>query len=67
MTPAEQYRAKAAELRAKAQLESNRSTQTELEGMAASYIRLADQADRNSLTNLVYENPPPKLVDPDFK
>jgi hypothetical protein len=30
-----------------------------------SYLRLAEQADRNILADIVYEPPPPKAVDPD--
>jgi hypothetical protein len=28
--------------------------------LAAAYMRLADQAERNTLTDAVYETPPPK-------
>jgi hypothetical protein len=64
MTSGDRYRVKAVELRAKAQQESNPQTQAELEGLAAAYVRLAEQAERNSLTDIVYEPPPPKPVDP---
>jgi hypothetical protein len=65
MTSGDQYRVKAVELLAKAQQECNPQTQDELEGLAAAYLRLAEQAERNSLADIVYEPPPPKLIDPD--
>jgi hypothetical protein len=59
------YRAKAAELWAKASHESNPEVQAELEGLAAAYLRLAEQADRNQQLDLSYETPPSKTDDPD--
>ena len=67
MTSGDQYRVKAAELRAKARHESNPSVQSELESLGAAYIRLAEQADRNSLIDASYETPPLKADDPDSK
>ena len=55
MTPAEDYRVKAAKLHASAGQEENRSLRDELEKLARSYLRLAEQADRNATTDLVYE------------
>jgi hypothetical protein len=55
---AEDYRAKAAELDAKASVESDPFARAELHRLAESYRRLADQADRNSLTDVVYEPAP---------
>lgn len=60
MASGEQYRVKAVELRAKAQQESNPQIQAELEGLAAAYVRLAGQAERNSQIDLSYETPSPK-------
>ena len=64
MTPGDQYRVKAAGLRAKAQHEANLDMQAELEGFAAAYLRLAEQADRNSHNDISYETPPAKNDDP---
>ncbi len=58
MTTADEYRAKAAELNARAQLEMNPTLRSECERLAQGYIRLAEQADRNSQTDVVYETPP---------
>jgi hypothetical protein len=57
MTQGEMYRAKASELHAKAAQETNPATRTQLEALALGYLRLAEQADRNAQTNLVYETP----------
>jgi hypothetical protein len=56
-----EYRKRAAEFRAKAQTAFTRESAKEFYGLAESYTRLADQADRNDGTDLVYEPPPPKL------
>ncbi len=62
------YRTKAAELHAKAlHHESSPKVQAELEGLAAAYIRLAEQADRNNQLDISYETPPPKEAEPDAK
>jgi hypothetical protein len=58
MTSGDEYRLKAAELRAKATQETSSGVRTELSTLAAAYMRLADQAERN--TDAVYETPPPK-------
>jgi hypothetical protein len=34
--------------------------------LAKAYLRLAEQADRNALVDLVYEPPPPKLGQSDL-
>ena len=56
------YRTKAAELHAKAQHEASPQRRAELEGLAAAYLRLAKQAERNKVG---YETPPPKEAEPD--
>ena len=58
MTPGDAYRAKAAELHEKAKKEINPAARAELEGMALGYLRLARQAERNALTDIVYDPPP---------
>ncbi|HET7680601.1 MAG TPA: hypothetical protein VFK79_10760 [Xanthobacteraceae bacterium] len=60
MTPAEQYRVKANEFLVLANGEANPELQVEYARMAQSYLRLADLAERNSQTDIVYETPPAK-------
>jgi len=55
MTAGDAYRAKAVELTAQARDELKRAQ--ELEVLASSYLRLADLADRNARTNLIFEPP----------
>jgi hypothetical protein len=62
MVPGEAYRIKAAEIRAKARQELHAQVQTELEALALSYLRLAEQAERNSQTDVVYEPTPDRPV-----
>lgn len=57
MNSADYYRAKAAEFAAMSKTETDDWLQTEYARMAASYLRLAEQAERNSLTQVVYETP----------
>jgi len=58
MTAADEYRVKAAQLNARARAETNPAVRADLEALALSYVRLARQAERNSLNNVVYETPP---------
>jgi hypothetical protein len=58
MTTEHTYRLKAAEIRQRARAERNVSTRLELELLALSYDRLADQAKRNAQNNIVYEYDP---------
>ncbi len=60
MRRADEYRRLAAECREKAR--HTREAAAELNELAQAYLRLADQAERNSLSDLVYEPPPPKLT-----
>lgn len=57
MTPADDYRAKAAHLRALARLEAKSPLGREYDRLAHAYVRLAEQAERNSHTDVVYESP----------
>ena len=57
MTQREEYLLRAAELSARAQAAARKD---EFENMARAYLRLAEQAKRNSLTDIVYETPPKK-------
>jgi len=61
MSAANQYRVKAAEFSALARTETDPAKQTEYARMAASYLRLAEMADRNSTTDVIYD--PPMLRD----
>jgi hypothetical protein len=61
MTPADQYRIRAAELRAKAHEERNARLAAEYDHLAKSYIRLAEQADRNQNLDVTYEPRPPTI------
>lgn len=63
MTPAEDYRQRAAEFKAKAGATGDRVLAAEWTRLAEQYLRLAADADRNALNDLVYEPPPPKLSD----
>lgn len=64
VTVGDHYRTRAAELRAQALHESNPRLQGEFESLAASYLRLAEQADQNDQLNVAYETPPPKEIEP---
>jgi hypothetical protein len=57
MTPASEYRMKAAHLRALARVEVRTPLGREYDRLARSYVRLAEQAERNSRTDVVYEPP----------
>jgi hypothetical protein len=61
MSSADQYRVKAAEFSALARSETDAAKQTEYARMAASYLRLAEMADHNSKTDVIYD--PPMLRD----
>jgi hypothetical protein len=58
MTPGDQYRIKAAELYGLAEAAPSGSLQVQYATIAASYVRLAEQADINASTDVVYETPP---------
>ncbi len=61
MRSAEEYRKRAAELHEKAEKAVTPETAVELRQLAHVYWRLAQDAERNAMTDLVYEPPPPKL------
>ncbi len=61
MRSAEEYRDRAAELHAKAEKAVTPEAAVELRQLAHVYWRLAQDAERNAMTDLVYEPPPPKL------
>jgi hypothetical protein len=59
MSGGDEYRARAADFSARAKAEKNPGMRAELESLALSYLRLADQADRNATADIVYETPTP--------
>ncbi len=63
MTPAEQYRALASQLRARARLADTPRLMSEWEHLASCYLRLARQAEENEKLDLVYETPPRRQDD----
>ena len=67
MGPGDIYRAKALELQAYAQTESDPQIRGEFENLAAAFLRLAEQAKRNRQFALTYDPPPLKVDDPDLK
>ena len=62
MAVGDNYRAKALELLVRADTEGDLQMRAELENLAAAYLRLADQAERNSELYLTHE-PPPRRID----
>src|SRR5438046_1693075 len=64
MPTADEYRIKAAELNARAKQEPNPITGAQFENLALAYLRLADQAEKNAATDIVYEPPPARSEQP---
>ena len=60
MTAGDGYRIKAVELLARANSETDPHLRIEFESLANSFLRLAEQAERNSHVDIVYETPPAK-------
>lgn len=54
MTPADRYRVKAAELMAQARLEATPTLKHQLETWSLAYLRLSEQAERNSQNDVVW-------------
>ena len=65
MNPGDSYRRRAAELKAKAVLEPSESFAVELEHLALSYLRLAEQADTNSYQDVWAEFGSPAQLFPE--
>jgi hypothetical protein len=55
MAPGARYRKLAAQLRAKARAEESSVLRGEWEHLAKCYVRLAEQAEQNSRTDITYE------------
>jgi hypothetical protein len=64
MAAGDEYRGKAVEFRAKAQVENDLKKKVEFENLARAYMRLAEQAERNSHLDITYETPATKDDDP---
>jgi len=64
LSAAHHYRVKAAEFTALAHIEKSRHLQLEYAKMAQSYLHLAQLAEKNEQTDLVYETPGRNLEPP---
>ncbi len=64
MSPGDNYRAKALELLAKAEIENDLTMRAEFENLAAAFLRLAEQAERNAAFVVEFELPSEKDSDP---
>jgi len=60
MAAGDNYRAKALEFLARAETENDPSTRTGFENLAAAYLQLAEQAERNSRLVIDFELPEKK-------
>ncbi len=60
MNSAELYRAKATECVAMASGMTDANNRASLLNMASAWLRLAELAEKNGRTDLVYETPPPR-------
>ena len=60
MATGDGYRAKALELLARADGETDPHLRAELENLAAAFLRLAEQAERNTKLIIEFEPPPEK-------
>lgn len=67
MTTGDGYRAKALELLARADVETNLQMRAESENLAAAFLRLAEQAERNTKLIIEFELPPEPESDPKLK
>lgn len=63
MTSREDYFLKAAGLLSKAEAETNPRLRDEFQNLATAYLRLAEQAMRNTRADIVYEQRAPKTND----
>jgi hypothetical protein len=58
MASGDEYRLKAAEINERAKQETTLAVRAELKKLALAYLLLAEQADSNAKTDIVYEPPP---------
>ena len=59
MAAGDQYRIKAASFHARALCTRSPRLRIQYENLSKAYLRLAEQADRNDMTEIIYEPPPP--------
>jgi hypothetical protein len=64
MSAGDNYRAKALELLARAEIENDLTIRAEFENLAAAFLRLAEQAERNTAFVVEFELPTKKGSDP---
>jgi hypothetical protein len=57
MAAVDRYRGKALELLARADGENDQTVRAELENLAAAFLRLAEQAERNAALTIEFELP----------
>jgi hypothetical protein len=57
MAAGDRYRAKALEILARADGENDQTVKAELENLAAAFLRLAEQAERNAALTIEFELP----------
>ena len=57
MAAGDRYRAKALEILARADGENDQSVKADLENLAAAFLRLAEQAERNAALTIEFELP----------
>jgi hypothetical protein len=57
MAAGDNYRAKALQLLAKAEVETNPDIRADFENLAAAFMRLAEQAERNAALTIEFELP----------
>ena len=64
MSAGDNHRAKALELLARAEIENDLTMRAEFENLAAAFLRLAAQAERNAAFVVEFERPNEKDSDP---
>jgi len=67
MAAGDQYRIRAASFQARALCALSMRLRVQYENLSEAYLRLAEQADRNDMTDITLEPPPPKIDNPDRK
>jgi len=61
MASGDEYRIRAASFQARAVCALTMRLRIQYESLSEAYLRLAEQADRNDMTDITLEPPPPKL------
>jgi len=64
MVAGDNYRAKALELLARAEVETDPTINADFENLAAAFLRLAEQAERNAALTIEFEIPPDEDAKP---